>query len=112
MRYPDTYKCDTMYITKFERDYKNELVYQFKNAFPKSMTAIPVAYGTADLLKVTVMFNFDRYIMIPRRATGIKDEPLSSKNKTTETLSTLEYFNNMSKEEKDYYNQRYGQDPQ
>ena len=50
--------------------------------------------------------------MTPRRATGIKDEPLSSKNKTTETLSPLEYFNNMSKEEKDYYNQRYGQDPQ
>ena len=72
MRYPDTYKCDTMYITKFERDYKNELVYQFKNAFPKSMTAIPVAYGPAELLKVTVMFNFDRYIMTPRRATGVK----------------------------------------
>ena len=116
MRYPDSYKCNTMYITKFERNYRNELVYQFKNAFPKSMTAIPVAYGAADLLKVTVTFNFDRYIMTPRRATGIKnstkDEPLSSKNRTTETLSPLEYFNNMSKEEKDYYNQRYGQDPQ
>jgi hypothetical protein len=36
------------------------------------MTAIPVAYGPAELLKVTVMFNFDRYIMIPRRATGVK----------------------------------------
>ena len=112
MRYPDSYKCNTMYITKFERNYRNELVYQFKNAFPKSMTAIPVAYGAADLLKVTVTFNFDRYIMTPRRATGIKDEPLSSKNRTTETLSPLEYFNNMSKEEKDYYNQRYGQNPQ
>ena len=55
-----------------KEDYKNELVYQFKNAFPKSMTAIPVAYGPADLLKVTVMFNFDRYIMIPKRATGVK----------------------------------------
>jgi hypothetical protein len=34
------------------------------------MTAIPVAYGPAELLKVTVMFNFDRYIMTPRRATS------------------------------------------
>ena len=70
MRYPDSYKCDTMYITKFERNYKNELVYQFRNAFPKSMTAVPVSYGAADLLKVTVLFNFDRYIMIPKRATS------------------------------------------
>ena len=113
MAYPEYYKVSEMSITKFERNIRGEqLKYTFINAFPKSMTAIPVAYGPAELLKVTVMFNFDRYIMIPRRATGIKDEPLSSKNKTTETLSTLEYFNNMSKEEKDYYNQRYGQDPQ
>ena len=86
MRYPDTYKCDTMYITKFERDYKNELVYQFKNAFPKSMTAIPVAYGPAELLKVTVMFNFDRYIMIPRRATGVK------KGTQKDNSTTQEFF--------------------
>ena len=70
MRYPDSYKCNTMYITKFERNYRNELVYQFKNVFPKSMATIPVAYGAADLLKVTVTFNFDRYIMIPKRATS------------------------------------------
>ena len=34
------------------------------------MTAVPVSYGAADLLKVTVLFNFDRYVMIPRRATS------------------------------------------
>lgn len=62
-QYPDTYKVDTMYISKFEKDYKNEIVYQFKNAFPKSMTSIPVAYGTADLLKINVTFNYDRYII-------------------------------------------------
>ena len=62
-QYPDTYKVDTMYISKFERDYKNEMVYQFRNAFPKSMTSIPVAYGTADLLKINVTFNYDRYII-------------------------------------------------
>tara|TARA_R100000005_G_C4930005_1_gene159430 strand:+ start:37 stop:840 length:804 start_codon:yes stop_codon:yes gene_type:complete len=87
MRYPDTYKCDTMYITKFERDYKNELVYQFKNAFPKSMTAIPVAYGPAELLKVTVMFNFDRYIMTPRRATGVKKG--TQKDNSTVSIGSL-----------------------
>ena len=30
------------------------------------MTAIPVSYGAADLLKVNVTFNYDRYIVNPR----------------------------------------------
>lgn len=64
MAYPDYYKVSTMSITKFERDaFGEQLKYTFINAFPKSMTAIPVAYGAADLLKVTVSFNYDRYIM-------------------------------------------------
>lgn len=67
-QYPDSYKCDTMYITKFEKDYKNELVYQFRNVFPKTMTAIPVSYGAADVLKVNVTFNYDRYVMDPVRS--------------------------------------------
>ena len=63
MRYPDNYKCNTLFISKFERNYKRSLRYQFVNAFPKSMGSVPVSYKSADLLKVTVAFNFDRYIV-------------------------------------------------
>jgi len=63
MRYPDNYKCNTMFINKFEKNYKRSLRYQFVNAFPKSMGSVPVSYKSADLLKVTVAFNFDRYIV-------------------------------------------------
>ena len=63
VQYPDSYKCDTMYITKFEKNYRRRLDYQFINAFPKSITSIPVSYGSAEVLKVTVSFNYDRYIM-------------------------------------------------
>ena len=64
MAYPNYYKVSEMSITKFERNISGEqLKYTFINAFPKSMTAIPVAYGAADLLKVTVSFNYDRYII-------------------------------------------------
>ena len=63
MRYPDNYKCNTMFINKFEKNYKRSLRYQFINAFPKSMGSVPVSYKSADLLKVTVAFNFDRYIV-------------------------------------------------
>lgn len=80
-QYPDTYKVDTMYISKFEKDYKNEIVYQFKNAFPKSMTSIPVAYGTADLLKINVTFNYDRYIINP----GSYSRSKSNKKPTSKT---------------------------
>ena len=63
MRYPDSYKCNTLYINKFEKNFKRTLRYQFINAFPKSMASVPVSYGPADILKVTVSFNYDRYIV-------------------------------------------------
>lgn len=66
MRYPDNYKVQTMFISKFERDFNSQIDYQFINAFPKLVTAIPVSYGAADLLKVSVQFTYDRYIVNPR----------------------------------------------
>ena len=63
MRYPDSYKCDTMYINKFEKNFKKTLRYRFVNVFPKAMSSVPVAYGPAELLKVSISFNFDRYIV-------------------------------------------------
>ena len=63
MRYPDSYKCNTMYINKFEKNFKRTMRYRFVNVFPKSMSAIPVTYGPADILKVSVSFNYDRYIV-------------------------------------------------
>ena len=63
MMYPDSYKCDTMYINKFEKNFKKTMRYRFVNVFPKAMSAVPVAYGPADILKVNVSFNFDRYIV-------------------------------------------------
>ena len=63
-RYPNTYKCDGLQITKFDKNLDKKITYQFKNAFPKSIQSIPVSYGTADLLKVTVTFAYDRYILI------------------------------------------------
>ena len=67
MRYPDTYKVSSMYISKFEKNLDRALSYQFINAFPKSITPIPVTYGSADLLKVSVSFNYDRYVVNRRR---------------------------------------------
>ena len=62
MQYPSAYKCDGLTITKFDRNINSSITHQFKNAFPKSMQAIPVKYGDAEVLKVTVAFAYDRYI--------------------------------------------------
>lgn len=66
--YPNNYKNkEGVYIKKFERDFatagERSITYQLINAFPKSMASIPVAYGGADLLKVSVSFNYDYYIV-------------------------------------------------
>ena len=65
-RYPDEYKVQTMFISKFEKNISSQIDYQFINAFPKTMTTIPVAYGDAELLKVNVTFNYDRYVVNPK----------------------------------------------
>ena len=81
MNYPDNYKVQTMFISKFERDFNSQIDYQFVNAFPKLVTAIPVSYGAADLLKVTVSFTYDRYIVNPKgsirkaNSSGFSDIP-------------------------------------
>lgn len=69
------YKCQSGFdITKFERDTTKTgspmLTYQFFNAFPKTMSAIPVSYGPADTLKVTVSFAYDRYLILQGRGVG------------------------------------------
>lgn len=75
MAFPNLYKINSMSIVKFEKAYKHQtykkdknpkfavLNYQFINAFPKGIVTIPVTYGSADLLKVTVTFSYDRYIL-------------------------------------------------
>ena len=63
MQYPDSYKCNNMFINKFEKNYKRTLRYRFLNVFPKAINPVPVSYGAADILKVSVSFNFDRYIV-------------------------------------------------
>ena len=63
MQYPDSYKCNNMFINKFEKNFKRTLRYRFVNVFPKAINPVPVSYGAADILKVSVSFNFDRYIV-------------------------------------------------
>ena len=67
VKYPD--EQDTgyrkeIYLTKFERDFKGDvLTYKFLKAYPIAMSSMPVSYQSSDLLRCRVSFNYDRYIV-------------------------------------------------
>jgi len=96
--FPDNYKIQTLKVIKFERNFKKKLVYNFVNAFPKGLTAVPVSYGPADLLKVTVTFNFDRYVVSREELANIPDSEITDRvteaieeyNKNSQTSSSTE----------------------
>jgi hypothetical protein len=64
--YPEDYKTENLYITKFERDLnvtKRFLEYKFINAYPVSIASMPVSYDTSSLLKCNVSFFYSRYVI-------------------------------------------------
>ena len=53
-----------VYITKFERDYKGRYTqYRFLQAYPISISSMPVSYDSSSLLKCTVSFTYTRYLI-------------------------------------------------
>ena len=61
MEYPDDYKAYGTKIIKFDRDYKEEMVYTFFGLFPQAVNNVPVKYEGSEVLKVNAIFVFDRY---------------------------------------------------
>tara|TARA_B100000927_G_scaffold286507_1_gene278100 strand:+ start:31 stop:798 length:768 start_codon:yes stop_codon:yes gene_type:complete len=61
MEYPDDYKTYQTKLIKFDRDYKQEMQYNFYGMFPQALNSIPVRYEGSEVLKATAIFVFDRY---------------------------------------------------
>lgn len=73
-RYPNNYKCN-IHLLKFNRNYNQDtqpagvsgqnqkLTYTFINAFPINLSSMPVSYAGGDVLKCSVDFSYDRYIV-------------------------------------------------
>lgn len=61
------YYANDLSITKFERDFttftniSKGLKYKFINAFPISISSMPVSYEQSNLLKCSVSFSYSRY---------------------------------------------------
>tara|TARA_B100001250_G_scaffold157038_1_gene134960 strand:- start:941 stop:1708 length:768 start_codon:yes stop_codon:yes gene_type:complete len=65
MKFPNTYK-GPLEVTKFEKNINSKqsvkpLTYRFVNAFPLSISSMPVTYDSSDLLKCNVSFAYSRY---------------------------------------------------
>lgn len=83
MEYPDSYKCDRTQIIKFDRDYNNEIEYNFFGLFPIDLSSTPVKYEESDILKATATFSFDRYV------SGKVDSYSESRGVTNNVLSNF-----------------------
>ena len=80
MNYPDDYKCEIV-ISKFNKnlrpgsfelggfnngiaaDIREQVSYRLFRAWPLSVGAVPVSYQGINLLRVSAVFRYDRYIM-------------------------------------------------
>lgn len=70
MRYPKQYRTNAIELIKFDRDLDNHIKYSFVEGFPISMDSMPLSYGASDVLKLSVNFNFVRYVTEPFRDTS------------------------------------------
>ena len=73
MKFPKKYKGG-LEITKFEKNLHSQdpvrgrtrpLTYTFIDAFPRTISSMPVTYDASDLLKCTVSFSYTRYSAKP-----------------------------------------------
>ena len=61
MEYPDDYKTYETKIIKFDRDYNEEMQYNFYGLFPRNLSNVSVKYEGSEVLKASVSMVFDRY---------------------------------------------------
>ena len=102
LRYPNTYTRDIA-VTKFERDLIVEngtvrstpsmLTYKFINAYPISLTALPVSYEVSTITKTSVTFNYERYVILNHGGKGGEaeyqfDPPNKARTQNGETIVT------------------------
>ena len=97
VRYPGTgsdttgYRCaDGLKITKFEKDMRNSLTYEFIGAYPISISSMPVSYESSSLLKCTVSMSYLRYVMTelinPDLTPAIKPQATKADKENTQEL--------------------------
>ena len=132
INYPNVYRCQGLTVTKFERTGKGNsytgstLIYNFVDAFPISVSSMPVSYESSSLLKCSVSFSYIRYYVDFLKSVIAKPENFTSPTPgnsaqfntdqfkgieydTFSTSSTTPEFNNFVETQEQYYNRIYGE---
>jgi len=132
VRYPKEYMCQQgLEVTKFERTGRGNsytgstLTYKFINAFPISISSMPVSYDSSSLLKCTVSFSYIRYFitsLMGRLPPNINSTPTNTAQFNTDQFKGIEYdtfstadssktpgLNNFVETQEQYYNRIYGE---
>jgi len=97
VNYPDGdkgYTATGLTITKFERDYRGSLTYEFIKSYPISVSAMPVSYDTSGLLKCTVSMTYLRYVVAQTEqfsTEGEPEKPTSSEDPNSTTPKPVKY---------------------
>ena len=69
LRYPKDYLCQTMRVTKTEKNGaapngRAPISYILQNAFPYSIDSVPLSYGTSQITKVTANFYYQKHTVV------------------------------------------------
>ena len=77
LKYRDEYACN-IYITKCEAGpestiQRQPLTYVIEKAYPYSIDAVPLQFGSSQITKVTAQFKYQRHYIIERDITNVKD---------------------------------------
>ena len=99
VRYPNEYIADQgLKVIKFERDYQQQLTYEFIRSFPLSISSMPISFDASSLLKVTVSMSYIRYIVLKtpsKTAPLIPPVPATRFNPSSQAQSNAQSFTNL-----------------
>ena len=99
VKYPNDYIADQgLKVIKFERDYQQQLTYEFIRSFPLSISSMPVSFDASSLLKVSVSMSYIRYIVLKTPSkTGSQGSfnPFNLLNPSSQAQSNLQSFTNL-----------------
>ena len=77
VNFPDNYIAQKLNIKKFEKDYSKYLEYTFINSFPQSIASMPVSYEGSQVLKCTVSFSYQMYVLNSKVGPGLPKPEVS-----------------------------------
>ena len=99
VKYPNDYIADQgLKVIKFERDYQQQLTYEFIRSFPLSISSMPISFDASSLLKVTVSMSYIRYIVLKtpsKTAPLIPPVPATRFNPSSQAQSNAQSFTNL-----------------